>query len=382
MQDESTARFPTLAVRLAALWLAVGALFKLIAGSPNDLPPMVRDFTLPGLEFGSPGVILKLAISIELVFVFTALLRPRWGWPWLCAQFVLFLGLLTAMVLEVQRVAVEPISFGQAMFDPDASCGCFGSTVKLAPGYMMIADAFFLLLMLASRPWRGRLGSWGPEWLPTGFACLALVLPWVRATREKPVAPADGGTPAVSEEPPVGEDPPANATAPAGDEPAQPARPAQPDWWVGLTVDQLEYVEIPVADWDGGFLYDLTFRPYPDEPEERVAPFWSVMGLDDELALLPIDATFVLYRDSCDHCAEHIQELATSDAGERALVFLRVPEPGVETDVVHLDQLYPEGTPHATRLDLPAGAPYVFTTPGDFQVDGGMVSAPREGIGR
>ncbi len=34
-----------------------------------------------------------------------------------------------------------------------------------------------------------------------------------------------------------------------------------------------------------------------------------------------------------------------------------------------------------SRLALPEGAPYVFTTPGDFQVDAGLVSSPREGIG-
>jgi hypothetical protein len=37
---------------------------------------------------------------------------------------------------------------------------------------------------------------------------------------------------------------------------------------------------------------------------------------------------------------------------------------------------------HVTMLSLPEGTEYVLTTPADFQAEGCIVSAPREGIGR
>lgn len=373
MNDVPIARFPTLAVRAAALWIALGACFKLFAGSPNDLPPVVRDFSLalPLIADFKPnvGLILRLAIAIELVIVFTALLRPRWAWFWIVVQLGIFIAVLVLTAREAQQTHVEPITFTAALFDPKASCGCFGSSVKTPPGYILVVDSLLLLVVLASRPWRGRLGHLGPEWLPTGAACLALLLPWI-------VNPT-GGTKAKVETP----DPAAPGGSEQGSGTDNAAIGPAADWWKDLGVDELNYVEIPVDEWDGVAIYDVAFRPYPDEPDARLAPFWTVLGLDDEVAALPVDATFVIYRDSCDHCAVHIQELAANDQSQRALVFVRIPEDGAPQDVVQLDQRYPEGTAHVSRLALPEGAPYVFTTPGDFQVDGGAVSAPREAIG-
>ena len=111
----------TLAVLFAASWVAAGALFKLLAGSPNDLPPAVQDFFL------GPVQTFRAAIAIELCIVILALLRPRHAWLPLCALFSVFLAVLFPLV----RAGVE-------------SCGCFGSSVTITPQAMMAIDGGLL----------------------------------------------------------------------------------------------------------------------------------------------------------------------------------------------------------------------------------------------
>lgn len=319
METAPIARFPTLMVRVAALWVAVGALFKLFAGSPNDLPPVVQEFFL------GKDITFRLAIAAELLLLTTALLRPKAAWPWMVALYGVFLYVLLRLVLQV--MGDQELSFGAAAFSSDASCGCFGSKIEVAPGVMMVVDGLVLILLLVSRPWRGRLGEVGPVWLPTGLALVALVVPWLVRS---------------------------------GEEAAQ----VKTDETGVAKVEEARFVEIPVRTWDGMCLYDVPFL-------QKFVP---------ELDTLPIDGTYVFYRETCDHCAEHIAELAANDDMSRPFVFLRIPEEGV-TDANRQVTLFPEGG-HVTMVSLPEGTEYVLTTPADFQADGCIISAAREGIGR
>ena len=103
-----------LVLLLASTWVAAGALFKLFAGSPNDLPPMVRDFVL------GPVQTFRSAISIELCIVILAILRPRFAWLPLAALFAVFVTVLV------------PLATSGA-----DSCGCFGSSVSIPPIVML-----------------------------------------------------------------------------------------------------------------------------------------------------------------------------------------------------------------------------------------------------
>ncbi|HED66612.1 MAG TPA: hypothetical protein ENJ09_13780 [Planctomycetes bacterium] len=142
-----------LAVTLGALWLLAGALFKLFLGTPNDLPPIVREFPLElGLTYNG-------AITIELVIAALALLVPRRGWIGLGLVFLVFDAILVRML--------------------DApSCGCFGSKVSLPPAVMLGIDSGLLVAMLAARPWR-----LAPRRIPTLVLAPTLaavaVLPWL-----------------------------------------------------------------------------------------------------------------------------------------------------------------------------------------------------------
>ena len=121
-------------LRLAALWLLAGALFKLLMGSPKDLPPSVLSFAR-GIELNA-DLTLRLAVAIELVIGVLALLRPKLAWLPITLQFIVFEAILLQMVLG-----------------GDASCGCFGSQITVPPQVMLGIDSVVLLCLLLSKPW-------------------------------------------------------------------------------------------------------------------------------------------------------------------------------------------------------------------------------------
>lgn len=126
---------PALAVRAAALWILTGALFKLFVGTPNDLPPAVKDFA--GTLGISVTLLYQLAIAIELSIAVPALLRPKLWWPLVAAQMAVFCAILVPMALR-----------------GEASCGCFGSKVTIPPWAMLAIDGTLLAAVLLTRPWR------------------------------------------------------------------------------------------------------------------------------------------------------------------------------------------------------------------------------------
>ncbi len=168
MNDEpKTNPLAAWAVRAAALWILAGALFKLLLGTPADLPQVVRDFPL------ELGLTYKLAIAIELCVASVAILRPRIGWiP------------LTAVYLVFEVVLVTQMAGGEA------SCGCFGSDVPMKPWMMMVMDTVLLVAVLVTRPWRI---TGGLPWVAVLVACaIGIALPFL-LDRQASGPAADGG---------------------------------------------------------------------------------------------------------------------------------------------------------------------------------------------
>ncbi len=160
MTETSTANRPgrlaAWVLRLLGLWVLAGALFKLLLGTPADLPRAVRELPV------DLGLAYKLVITVELGIAFLALLRPRWAWPP-----ALLLLLVFDAVLATQIAAGE------------TNCGCFGSQVHVPPAVMLAIDGLLLIGLLLSRPW----SSLGPGGLPplAALASLAVAvgLPWL-----------------------------------------------------------------------------------------------------------------------------------------------------------------------------------------------------------
>lgn len=305
MTDHPRRDLTPLTVRLAVLWLASGSIFKLFAGTPADLPPVLLDALPKDLW----GLLLKVAIAVELSITCAALLRPRLVWP---------------LVLAIYAVFEVVLVFG--VIAGDASCGCFGAKIIIPPAVMMGIDGLFLLLLLLSRPWKSQAKPIGPFWLVPIAAVGCTVLPfWYIGDQELP--PIVGG--------------PQGGTETTGQ------------------ASKIRWVELDIVEWEGKLVYDT-----------------KLANLIPELDTLPIDARVEFYRPDCEHCAAHLQELATTDDGSVPIVLIRIEEPNQGDPQV---QTLPVGG-HVTEVTLPKGPQYLLETPAEFRLEGGVVKDPREGI--
>jgi len=169
MSDKKRFDLTPFTVRLAALWVAAGALFKLLAGSPADLPQVLHELPL------DVALVFKGAIGIELAIVCAALLRPTLGW----LPMVLLFAVFDAVLVPIIASGAE-------------SCGCFGSSVTIPPEVMLTIDSVLLLGILLGRPWKSKAASYGPAWLVPALALVCLVLPFPYIGEQKLATPADG----------------------------------------------------------------------------------------------------------------------------------------------------------------------------------------------
>ncbi len=153
MSSKAPLDLAPLAIRLAALWVLAGALFKLIAGTPADLPPVLHELPI-GVD-----LFFKLAIGIELVLVCMALLRPKLAWLPLVGLFLVFDAIL-------------------AMSLGEESCGCFGASIPIPPATMMGIDTLLLLAIIFSRPWNSEAKGIGPAPLLPVLGLVLLIFPY------------------------------------------------------------------------------------------------------------------------------------------------------------------------------------------------------------
>lgn len=154
-RPERATRWPARIARLAGLWIMAGALFKLLQGTPNDLPRVVRDAPL------ELGLTYNLAIAVELCVALLALLRPRWSWVPLVGILLVFEGVLATQIAA-----------------GDASCGCFGAKLSFPPWLMVTIDTSLLAAILLSRPWSRLSRKGSPTVIVAGALAIAIALPW------------------------------------------------------------------------------------------------------------------------------------------------------------------------------------------------------------
>ena len=307
-QAPSTSPLPGLILRLAGLWIATGALFKLLAGTPADLPPVVRNLPL------DLGLTYKLAIGIELGVVSLVMLRPRLAWPLVAGMMAVFDVILLGML-------------------GDESCGCFGGSITVPPWAMLTVDSVFLLGILFTRPW-SRLGTSSvPMAAAVVIAALGLALPWFfdRQVEGPVVAKTDGAT----------------TTLQPGD-PEETSSGLKP--WLELNLKEME----------GKELSETAFANYV------------------EVYNTPPDALWIVWRATCDHCAEHLEHLAQTEQGQRELVLLQLHEEQ-DTETNRVVHAMPTGD-FVYTLEMPADVDYVITTPGELDVEGYVVQRGEEGV--
>jgi len=324
--QKSSNLFADVAVRLAAAWILVGGLFKLLYGTPADLPPSTR--LLDDLVFQ-----YQVYIAIELALAALAFTRPKLAWLPIVGAFAVF-----DVVLAQQLAAGAE------------SCGCFGSKVTIDPKVMMAIDTGLLLLVLASRPWKhsGR----GAPWIATGVLTLVgAVIPFVysREVTEPGPAPSDVSGP---DETTGGGGTPKGAGTGSGSK----GEPKPKGGGLGRG-----FVSLDIEDWEGDFIGDTPLAK------------WIEGGVD----ALPLDGLWVLWRATCDHCAKHLEHLTMNPPDVPFITLVQLKEPQ-DTEANRVVFVMPEGgnVMHATCPDT---VDYILTTPGEVWLEAGIVKKAVEG---
>lgn len=109
-------------------WLGIGAVLKILDGSPNNLPAALVKW-LGGLGMDL-RFLLEFSIAVELIVVGVMILVPG----------------LARIVGIVMMAAFMPVLIGDVALGA-SSCGCFGA-VQIPPWVTLVTDAFFLISLL------------------------------------------------------------------------------------------------------------------------------------------------------------------------------------------------------------------------------------------
>ena len=319
------------ALGASGAWVLAVSSVKLFKGSPSDLPLMVQNF----IGDMDVGLKFQLVVGIELSVAFLAFLRPRWAWPLLVGMFSLFVAMLGKMIL-----------------DGETSCGCFGGAIKIQPATMLAVDGACLAAMLFTRPW-SCLPATPVRW-PLLVVALgaAWTLPFVAFKNEQlptPPSTAGQGTPTDP-----GQGPGSVQGEPQGGAPVAAA------WKLPDKLPQFQTINPAKQGWLGKHLRD------------------TPMGALLDVELYPLDATWILYRITCEHCAKEFQEIAVDpERSAKLYVVVRIPEPDEEK--FRQVNVYPPIYQEAVLPPLPRG--YFGQTPWMLEVEAGVVKQVTAGEG-
>ena len=110
------------------VWLGIGAVLKILDGSPSNLPAALVKW-LGGLGMDLRFV-LEFSIAVELIVVGVMILVPG----------------LSRMAGILIMASFLPVLIGDVALGA-SSCGCFGA-VQIPPWVTLVTDAFFLLSLL------------------------------------------------------------------------------------------------------------------------------------------------------------------------------------------------------------------------------------------
>ncbi len=195
----------------------------------------------------------------------------------------------------------------------EESCGCFGTAVNVTPELMLAVDGALLALLLLSRPWRMEPGRLDLPWIVIATAALVGFVLAVVIDRR---APETGDC----VKPPPG-----------------------------------AMVDFDLTTWKGKVLADTTLCPWLTKDQRATT------------------GVIVIWRESCEVCAQHLIELSYEDT---EMVLLELPK---EEDQKKAVETLPEGS-HVQRIDLPAGYDWWLTPPVHIEVTNGTVDVAIQGM--
>ena len=85
----------------------------------------------------------------------------------------------------------------------------------------------------------------------------------------------------------------------------------------------------------------------------------------------------MLYRWTCEHCADHLEEMVRNPPNAFFIVLVRMHEKH-DNDENRMVYSMPEGE-HVIHANMPASVEYVITTPGEIWVENGIITKASEG---
>ena len=97
-----------------------------------------------------------------------------------------------------------------------------------------------------------------------------------------------------------------------------------------------------------------------------------------DVTALPLDGLWVFWRQTCEHCAKHLEKLAETEHGERLITLVQLEEP---TDTVgnRVVNAMPDGN-FVQHARLPPSISYVIQTPAELVLEGGRIVAAEEAV--
>jgi hypothetical protein len=203
----------------------------------------------------------------------------------------------------------------------DDSCGCFGGNIEIAPWVMALVDGALLVTLLASRPWRATGPAGVKPWILAVAVAAVAALPFV-FDREGKATPD-----------------------PSGEEPSSTRG----------------YVVLDLESWAGKDIWDTPLAE------------WTDMS-----GLAFFDGLWVFYRHTCDHCAEHLAAMVSTEVGQRFVTLVRLVEPH-DNEANRVVFEMPDGE-FVQRLELPDTVDWVISTPGELLLENGRVLKGHDGF--
>lgn len=227
-------------------------------------------------------------------------------------------------ILQVLLLLVFDLVLATQIAAGAENCGCFGSKFSMPPEAMLAIDSVLLLGLLAARPWSSLAEGPTPV-LPIGVAAVMLALPWFldREVQE--------GSVEVDGKPLTGQN----------------------------------WLELNVESWVGMDIWDTPLGKPP------LSQYVDVNSL-------PLDGLWVLWRQTCDHCAKHLAHLAESEHGERLVTLLQLEEEN-DTLANRIVNAMPDGN-FVQHASLPPSMVYLVQTPAELVLEGGRVVSAAQGV--
>lgn len=320
------------------LWITLGVIFKLWAGSPSTLPLTLRNMaTSVDIEL---GLLLYFLIGLEIFAVAVMVLLPRLSRPMAGFMLASFCAIL----------------IGELIARAD-SCGCFGGLVKIEPWQMLIADGTLLLGVILF-PMRkieedvsvGRIAAVGSGALLVGMALSFTVRGTLHQDRaQEPITTNDSGADSINQTEQTNGD----IIAQSDDPTINPTPLPLPPYWYPQ--------DLP--SWIG--------KPWREVELFQFMPRWPE-GLDEGKTYV------VVYSRTCDHCEEmfHQDLIYPLDA---PVVAIEIPASKTE---VTAENAWPmPNVPDSTQfLHLPLGTDWsMITAPTALRIEDGIVTFAEEG---